>query len=158
MFTQVVIHSCCSFFLLLLFLFLPNIIFLCSIHKYLGILMNLPDIIQFTAVQHIPLYTSSEPCSLFIHSTVDVPLGYFEFGAVVKNAAMNTQVDLDPETPTFVNGYLKWNCWESSAILDNATVVSIVVIPFYTCTSRENSCSKSLPIFGIVKLLNYLPN
>lgn len=59
-----------------------------------------------------------------------MPLGYFEFGAIVKDAAMNTHVDLYPEAPTFVNGYLKWNCWKSSAILDNATVVSIVVIAF----------------------------
>lgn len=69
---------------------------------------------------------------------------------------MNTHVDLYPEAPTFVNGYLKWSCWESSAMLDNATVVSTVVTPFYICTSRENSCcSKSLSVFGIVKLLNF---
>ena len=105
------------------------------------------------------IYQLWRPCSLFIYSTVDVPLGYFEFGAIVKDAAVNTHVDLYPEAPTFVNGYLKWNCWKSSAILDNATVVSIVVIPFYICTSRENSCcSKSLPVFGIVKLLNFLPS
>ena len=57
------------------------------------------------------IYQLWRPCSLFIYSTVDVPLGYFEFGAIVKDAAVNTHVDLYPEAPTFVNGYLKWNCW-----------------------------------------------
>lgn len=70
---------------------------------------------------------------------------------------MNTHVDLYPKAHTFVNGSLEQNCWESSVILDNATLFSTVVFPYYTLHQQREflGCSKSLPIFGVVKLLNF---
>jgi len=82
-----------------------------------------------------------------------MPLGYFEFWAITKDAAMITRVDIYPKAHASVKDSLEWNCWESLPILDNATLFPKVVIPFYTCASRQNSCySKFLPIFGIVRL------
>ena len=62
-----------------------------------------------------------------------MPLGYFEFGAIVKDAAVNTHVDLYPEAPTFVNGYLKWNCWKSSAILDTFALAERIPVVLNPC-------------------------
>lgn len=41
-------------------------------------------------------------CNLLLHSPVDVPLGYFGFGAVMKDAAMKTHVGIYPEAHVFV--------------------------------------------------------
>lgn len=69
---------------------------------------------------------------------------------------MITHVDIYRKAHASVKHSLRWNCWESSPVVDNATLFSRVVIPFYTCASRQNSCySKFLPIFGIVGLLHF---
>lgn len=74
--------------------------------------------------------------------------------AIFKDAAMNTHIDAHPDACSFVKGSLKWNCWESSAVIDNATLFSKVIVPFCAHSSRENSyCSK---FFQDLLLLNSL--
>ena len=107
--------------------------------------------IHFLVVWHSLLRTSYDHTAAYL-STLLLMCHW----VIMRDAAVSTCLDIYPEAHVFVKCSLRWNCWESSTILDNAPIFSKVVIPYYAHASRENSyCSKSLLVFDIATRLNF---